>query len=164
MFLQSCFDTLLVCDAQSDQFFIVLHQIGHTPHRTLPPDRWTIVFESALNATYGTSLLRMHESSERTFSHLRGYMADPALLFPALRFLLPQKAAVITPQGEIVSLGLHYTDELLALWPETPVIIRASMQTEATIWVYLDGGILCQARARELASFDGSYRSRRWRR
>jgi hypothetical protein len=124
----------------------------------------SMTFESILNIAYGTSPVRTREHNERVYRHLRGYMADPAWLFPALRTLFPLIDSVTTPEAEIIYQGLHYRAALLSYWPDTPVLIRPSAYTEASIWVYLDGEMLCQAWARELAQPDGSYRSHPFRR
>ncbi len=123
--------------------------------------RWVVVFESALNRAYGTSPLRTREEADHRFGRLTGYQSDPAGLVPALRALLPPHDAAILQQGEVLYDGLHYADDLLPLFAGSQVAVRRSEHTEAAIWVYLDGEILCQAMARELARRDGSYRSHR---
>ena len=120
------------------------------------PDRWGILFESALNSVYGTSPLRTFEEQEQRYSHFRGYMTDPAGLFPALRMLLPTFPGVITVPGEVWCQGLHYAHDLLSSWPNAPVVVRPSAWAEATAWIYLEGEVLCQATARELMRRDGS--------
>ncbi len=125
------------------------------------PARWTVVFDSALNRAYGTSPLRTREEADHRFGHLTGYQSDPAGLVPALRALLPLHDASISQEGEVLYDGLHYADDLLSNFPGSHVAVRQSEQSEAAIWVYLDGEILCQAMARELARRDGSYRSHR---
>ncbi len=125
------------------------------------PARWAAVFDSALNRAYGTSPLRAREEADHRFGHLTGYRRDPAGLVPALRALLPLHEAEILQEGEVLYDGLHYADDLLAHFPGAQVSVRRSEQTEAAIWVYLDGEMLCQAMARELARRDGSYRSHR---
>jgi hypothetical protein len=125
------------------------------------PARWAVVFDSALNRAYGTSPLRTREETDHRFGHLTGYRRDPASLVPALRALLPLRDAEILQEGEAPYDGLHYADDLLSHFPGLHVSVRRSEQTEAAIWVYLDGEILCQAMARELARRDGSYRSHR---
>src|SRR6266567_951222 len=125
------------------------------------PARWAVVFDSALNRAYGTSPLRTREEADHRFGHLTGYQSDPASLVPALRALLPLHDASISREGEVLYDGLHYTDDLLSNFPGSHVSVRRPEQTEAAIWVYLDGEILCQAMARELARRDGSYRSHR---
>ena len=125
------------------------------------PARWAVVFDSALNRAYGTSPLRAREEADHRFGSLIGYRRDPAGLVPALRALLPLHDSSISQEGEVLYDGLHYTDDLLSNFPGSRVAVRRSEQTEAAIWVYLEGEILCQAMARELARRDGSYRSYR---
>jgi hypothetical protein len=125
------------------------------------PARWATIFESALNRAYGTSPLRAREETDHRFGRLTGYQGDPASLVPALRALLPLHDASISREGEVLSDGLHYADDLLSHFAGSHVAVRRSEQSEAAIWVYLDGEILCQAMARELARRDGSYRSHR---
>lgn len=125
------------------------------------PARWAIVFDSALNRAYGTSPLRTREEADHRFGSLTGYQSDPASLVPALRALLPSHDAFISQEGEVLYDGLHYGDDLLSNFPGSHVSVRRSEQTEAAVWVSLDGEILCQAMARELARRDGSYRSHR---
>ncbi len=125
------------------------------------PARWAVVFDSALNRAYGTSPLRTREETDHRFGRLTGYQSDPASLVPALRALLPLHDTSISREGEVLYDGLHYTDDLLSNFPGSHVSVRRPEQTEAAIWVYLDGEILCQAMARELARRDGSYRSHR---
>jgi hypothetical protein len=57
--------------------------------------------------------------------------------------------------------GLHYTEDLLTYWPGSRITVKRSEHTEAVLWIYLGGEILCQAMARELARRDGSYRATR---
>ena len=125
------------------------------------PARWGIVFDSALNRAYGTSPLRAREEADHRFGRLTGYQSDPASLVPGLRALLPLHDASISQEGEVLYDGLHYADDLLSNFPGSRVAVRRSEQTEAAIWVYLDGEILCRAMARELARRDRSYRSSR---
>jgi Mu transposase, C-terminal len=125
------------------------------------PARWAVVFDSALNRAYGTSPLRKREEADRRFGRLTGYQSDPASLVPGLRALLPLHEAEILQEGEVIYDGLHYADDLLSHFPGSRVAVRRSEQSEAAIWVYLDGEMLCQATARELARRDGSYRSHR---
>lgn len=120
-----------------------------------------LAFDSMLNRTYGTSPLRAREQANHRFRPLMGYQSDPACLVPALRTLLPSHDACISACGEVFFDGLHYSDDLLTLFPGASVSIRRSEQTEAVIWVSLDGEMLGEARARELARRDGSYRAHR---
>lgn len=101
------------------------------------------------------------EERDHTFRSHLGYNRDPAWQFPALRLLLPEHEAQVDEHGEITHGGLHYTEELLALFPGASVTLRSSLQNAATVWVYLDGEVLCVAHVRELRRADGTYRSRR---
>ncbi len=120
-----------------------------------------VAFDSVLHRAYGHSPLRAREQAAYQFRHRVGYGRDPASLVPALRALLPQQEALISQEGEVFLNGLHYTDELLAYFLGSRVAVQRSEQTEAVIWVSLDGEILTQALARELVRRDGSYRLHR---
>jgi hypothetical protein len=130
-------------------------------HLEIAPGQWAVAFDSALNRAYGTSPLRTREQANHRFRHLTGYQSDPAGLMPGIRALLPSHDAEILREGEVLFDGLHYVDELLSYFPGSSVEVAPSPQTEATMWVCLDGEILTQAMARELARRDGSYRSHR---
>ncbi|MBN1995084.1 MAG: Mu transposase C-terminal domain-containing protein [Anaerolineae bacterium] len=62
--------------------------------------------------------------------------------------LLPEYDATISTKGEVVFEGLHFTDPLLKYWPKHQVTLRRSLHTEGTAWIYLDGEILCEAKAK----------------
>jgi hypothetical protein len=104
--------------------------------------------------------LRAKRQSDREFAGLLGYNRDPAWQLPALRLLLPAHQSIINNQGEVEFDGLHFQDDLLTLFPNTPVTLRQSEYSEATAWIYLDDEILSEARARELRRPDGTYRTR----
>lgn len=123
--------------------------------------RLAVAFDSVLHRSYGYSPLRAREQAAHLFRRRIGYGRDPASLVPALRALLPQQEALISQEGEVFVSGLHYVDELLPYFPGKPVTVQRSEQTEAVIWVSLDGEILTQALARELVRRDGSYRLHR---
>lgn len=89
-----------------------------------------------------------------------GYNRDPAWQLPALQ-LLPTDTGVIDAHGAVAWDGLHFADELLTLFPHTDVTLRLSQHSEATAWVYIDGAIVCEAKARELRRADATYRTRR---
>lgn len=129
--------------------------------RGLGADRWADAFDTYLHKVHGHSPLRFREEREREHHRLVGYNRDPAWQCPALRHFLPLYSGTIFQDGAISFDGLHYTDDLLAYWPGATVTFRRSEQTEALIWVYLDGEMLCAALARELRRRDGSYRTRR---
>jgi hypothetical protein len=123
-------------------------------------DRWAEGFDSYLQKVYGASPLRRREQLDREFGQRVGYGSDPAWLFPALRNLLPERAGYIQ-DGTVSYDGLRYEDDLLSHWSGSSITLRRSAHTEACIWVYLHGEILCQAMARELRRLDGSYRPHR---
>jgi len=89
---------------------------------------------------------------------LIGYNRDPAWQMPALRVLLPAYEGVVDAHGEVECEGMHYAADLLSLFCHQPVALRLSQHSEATAWVYLDGEILCEAKARELRRKDDTYR------
>jgi hypothetical protein len=129
--------------------------------RPLPEQQFVRIFDAYLNKRCGSGPLREQKQRDEQFASLSGYQYDPAWQFPLLRLLLPAHSCTITAEGTILYGELHYTHELLIHWSGATVIIRRSASTEATIWVYLDQAILCQAYAQELRRRDGSYRH--WR-
>jgi hypothetical protein len=116
------------------------------------------LLDSYLYRVHGYGPLRELKQRAQASLPLIGYNQDPARQFPLLRAFLPQHQSMITAEGTVPLNGLHYTHELLSYWPGSPVTLRCSTYTEATAWIYLDGEILCQARAQELRRRDGSYR------
>jgi hypothetical protein len=133
----------------------------HTPAPAALKVRLDLAFDTRLNRAYGNSPLRAREQADHRLRHLIGYQSDPARLVSALRTLLPSYDACISTAGEVFFDGLHYTDDLLILFPQAHVSLRRSEQTEAVIWVYLDAELLCEAQARELTRRDGSFRAHR---
>lgn len=133
----------------------------HTAPEAVQLRQLRLTFDAYLRRMHNYGPLRRSEERDRTFRGRLGYNRDPAWQFPALRLLLPEHDAQIDEHNEITYGGLHYTDELLALFPGASVMLRSSLQNAATVWVYLDGEVLCEAHARELRRADGSYRSRR---
>lgn len=126
--------------------------------RNLPARRRVEAFDRYLGRLYSYSPIRMREEIDETNVRLSGYNQDPSWLFPRLRLLLPSQEGCIIDNGAVLYDELHYTDELLSYWSKTPVTIRRSEHTEARIWVYLGGEMVCQAMARELRRHDGTYR------
>lgn len=129
--------------------------------RNEPGVRWSMLFDSVLHKVYGSSPLRVQDQANYDYAHLTGYGRDPISLVPALRALLPMHEGRVSESGEILFDDLHYTDELLTYFPGTSVTVQRSEETEAVIWVSLNGEILTQAVARELVRRDGSYRHSR---
>ena len=61
--------------------------------------------------------------------------------------LLPCRPATITAEGTIVYQGNIYQDDLFSYWPGAPVTVRPAEPSATSLWVYLDGEVLCQATA-----------------
>ena len=116
------------------------------------------LLDSYLYRIHGYGPLRELKERVRASTALIGYNQDPAWQFPLLRSFLPQHQSTITQEGTVLCDGLHYTHELLAYWPGSPITLCRSVYAEATAWIYLDEEILCQAQARELRRHDGTYR------
>ncbi|NNJ13454.1 hypothetical protein EKD04_024315 [Chloroflexales bacterium ZM16-3] len=125
------------------------------------PQQLALTFDTYLSTQHGYGPRREAKQRRRAYAGLIGYNRDPAWQMPALRLLLPAYQAVTDAHGQVEHDGLHYADDLLALFPNTPVTLRLSLYSESTAWVYLDGEILCEAKAQELRRRDGTYRDRR---
>jgi hypothetical protein len=120
-----------------------------------------LLLDRCLGRTFGCGPLSMQAQCDQKNAHLKGYSQEPTWLFPLLRAFLPSLPAIIDREGSIEIDHLHYTDELLLYFSNRAVTIRRLAHTEAGIWVYLDGSVLCQAWARELRRRDGTYRPSR---
>ncbi len=115
-------------------------------------------FDYFLTRTYGNSPRRAAAALEHTFYGLIGVNRNPGNLVPALRTLLPHHPAQISSDGLVMFNGLHFESPLLAYFPGEPVTLQLSPDDASTAWVYLNGGILDETRARELKRADGTYR------
>lgn len=122
------------------------------------------MFDYYLDKVYGHGPRRTQIANEKEFYHLIGFNRDPAGQLPALRQLLPERLGMITANGEVYYDGLHYWHPLLEYWPDHLITLQCSEYAESTAWINLDGGILAEAKARELRRRDGSYRRHRIRR
>jgi hypothetical protein len=122
--------------------------------------QFRLTFDTYLYRLHGFGPLRTKRQYDRDFAGLLGYNRDLAWQLPALRSILPVRQSTTNNQGEVEFDGLHFHDELLTLFPNTPVTLRQSEHSEATAWIYLDGEILCEAKAHELRRPDGTYRTR----
>lgn len=123
------------------------------------------IFDYYLHKAHGYGPLRTQIANEKEFYHLIGFNRDSAGQLPALRQLLPERSGVVTANGEVYYDGLHYWNTLLEYWPDQPITLQRSEYAESTAWINLDGGgILAEAKARELRRKDGSYRRHRIRR
>lgn len=129
--------------------------------RVLYAPQYLLLLDRCLTRTFGYGPLSIQRHYAQKYAHLAGYPQEPTWLFPHLRAFLPTLPATITDEGCIEHNGLHYTDNLLQYFPGRAVMIRRFAHMEAGIWVYLDGGVLCQAWARELRRRDGTYRPSR---
>ncbi len=134
------------------------------PQRPLPVKDFARICDRYLNNVHGHGPDSARKRQAYQFRHRLGYNRDPATQFPALRDVLPTSSGVIGDDGTVAVNGLHYTHTLLTHWRGMDVDVRTSPVTESRAWIYLDGDVLCEARARELRRPDGSYWSNRpWR-
>ena len=86
-----------------------------SPHG-MAVSKFELVFDRSLSTIQKIEPRRAAKLSSESFSHLRGFSQDPATMLPALRWLLPVVEARIA-DGSVLHRGLHYTHELLELWP-----------------------------------------------
>ena len=120
------------------------------------------LFSTYLHKAHGFSPLRYNESRQHELRQLDGFNRDPASLLPLLHYFLPYHEVVIR-DGTVQVNGLHYEHPFLAYWPNQSATVRVSRESESRCWVYLDGEIVCEARARELRRQNGTYRDyRNW--
>ncbi len=129
------------------------------PIRKLLNSQFNRVFENYLANLLGDSPGRNQARRNYKYRHSSGYQLDPAQIVSDLRNLLPYNPAHISESGVVERNQYHYENNYLIHWAGRDVKIRCSENTDATIWVYLDDEILCQAQARELRRQDGSYRT-----
>ncbi len=134
------------------------------PQHPLPVKDFAQICNRYLYNVHGHGPDSARKRQAYQFRHHLGYNRDPATQFPALRDVLPNTSGVIGDDGTVAVNGLHYTHTLLTHWRGMDVDVRTSPVTESRAWIYLDGDVLCEARARELRRPDGSYWSNRpWR-
>lgn len=117
----------------------------------------TEFFDNYLHRAHGGGPILIESERAKEYRHLVGYNLDPALQLPVLRRLLPTDSSVIATDGAVAWGEFHYENPLLTYWPGQLVELARSVHAEATVWVYLDGEILCEASARELKRADGTY-------
>lgn len=113
--------------------------------RVLPRSQCAAILDSFLERIHGYGPVREGKQRDAAFAQAQGYNQDPAALFPLLRALLPERKGIITEDGFVIDGYLRYADELLRLWPGSPMTLRRSAHSTATAWVSLEGEILCQA-------------------
>lgn len=138
-------------------FWSALHS---RPQRAMSASRFELVFDRSLFSIQGTEPKRAKEAKLQQFSNLRGYSQDPASMLPALRWLLPVIDTEVV-NGSMLHRDLHYTHDLLQLWPGRLAQLRVSAESEARAWVYFGNEVVCEAFAVELRRKDGSYRPNR---
>jgi hypothetical protein len=129
--------------------------------RLLHLDQCISLLDHYLEKTSGQGPLRFQAQRDHKYAYLVGYPQDPEWLFPLLRTFLPEHPAKITLESIIEYDHLHYADDLLSYFVDYSVVVRPSVYSEAQVWVYLEGEILCPAMARELRRRDGTYRRSR---
>ncbi len=94
---------------------------------------------------HGYGPRKAHDDNDYTYRHLKGYNRDPARSVPALQYLLPRHHATVSDDGMVAIAGRHYYDALLSFWHGRPIDVRVSRHDRSSVYVYLDGAILCQA-------------------
>ena len=122
--------------------------------------KFELVFDRLLLIVQKIEPRRAATLNSESYSHLRGFSQDPAAMLPALRWLLPVVESRIA-DGAVLHRGLHYTHELLELWPDRLAQLRVSAEAEARAWVYFEHEVVCAASAAELRRTDGSLRPNR---
>lgn len=113
--------------------------------RSISPERFELILDNYLEKRHHHGPLIAAERAKHEFRHLDGYNRDPALVLPPLRRLLPAYDATVDEDGAVTVTGRRYHDDLLRYWPGTPVTVRVSRHDPQTVYIYLDGDILCVA-------------------
>jgi hypothetical protein len=111
--------------------------------------QFSALFDNYLHRVHGHGPLRWKEEREQMWAHLIEYSRDPAWQFPALRSLLPAGKGHIAEDGTVEYEGLHYANSLLGYWLGRQVTVKQSEHDRTRSWIYLDGDVLCWAKARE---------------
>lgn len=93
----------------------------------------------------GSDSATVRNDADYAYRHLDGYNRDPALVVPALRYLLPLLQSTVNEDSTITVANRRYHDPLLAYWRGQQVEVRQSRHDLTHVYVYLDGEILCQA-------------------
>lgn len=117
--------------------------------RVLRIQQCALLLNTYLDRHSPSGPLSVLEKQQQHYGHLLGYQREPAWQFSLLRALLPQRQGTITENGLLLFQKLHYQNPLLSYWPRRAVTFRLSPHSDALIWIYLEGEILCQAHARE---------------
>jgi Mu transposase, C-terminal len=98
-----------------------------------------------LEERHGYGPRKARDDTNYAYRRLEGYNRDPALVVPALRYLLPIEHATVGEDGMVTVAKRQYRDPLLVSWRGQPVDVRISRQHPSQVYVYLDGAIFCQA-------------------
>ena len=129
---------------------LLLNWFGEITRRAVLTEHWDMLFDSYVYKVTGSSPWHVKEEQAYLYRTRLGYMRDPAWQCPALRHFLPFRATSISRSGEVHVDGTDYADDLLPYWAEAPVTIRLSEPRAESVWVYLDGSLMCQALKRQL--------------
>jgi hypothetical protein len=113
--------------------------------RTIAAERFEAIFDNYLEKRHGYGPRKARDDADYTYRQLQGYNRDPALVLPALRYLLPIEQATVRDDATIAVAGRQFADPLLAFWRGYSVDVRNSRHDPSQVYVYLDGAILCQA-------------------
>jgi len=148
--VQACCATLGIPIEAATTTPTIIHDLEGTwtrslTGRTIAADRFEAIFDNYLEKRHGYGPRRARDDADYTYRHLDGYNRDPALVIPALRYLLPLEQATVRDGDTITIAGRRYGDPLLALWRGHPVEVRVSRHDPSQVYLYLDGAILCQA-------------------
>jgi hypothetical protein len=117
--------------------------------KVFPVQHFRALFDNYLHRVHGHGPLRWEEERAHKLVHLKAFSRDPAWQFPALLNLLPAKTGRIAGDGTVEYEGLHYSDPLLSYWPGHEVTLKESEHDQTRAWIYMDGEVLCRAKARE---------------
>ncbi len=124
-------------------------------------EKFEMAFDTYLRRFHGSGPRDRYERQRIAAANLIGFSRDPAVALPTLRQLLPTGTSRTGTDGTVFYDDMHFSNELLRYWPNHPVTLRQSVETDARIWVYDNGEILCEALARELRRYNGTYRMKR---
>lgn len=108
-----------------------------------------LLCEAYLARQVSPSPSRVQEQRDRQYGHQLAYQRDASWQVPILRALLPSRQASVNAEGTLLFQGLPYWHPLLGYWPAASVTVRLSPASDALLWVYLEGEIVCQAFVRE---------------
>lgn len=128
---------------------LLLNGFSEITRRAVSAEHWDMLFDSYVYKVTGSSPWHVKEEHASLYRTRLGYMRDPAWHCPALRHFLLLHAASISSRGEVYVNGTDYADDLLPYWVGTSITVRQSEPRAESLWVYLDGSLLCQALKRQ---------------